>query len=192
MRSRSLATLVLALAATSCDEAPSPAASLQPGFSAVGHAPSVSGGGKYDLTPAGASLASFNYDVTQNDDGTASGTFHLFFEADGAVVDFDGSATCVSVDAANRRGWVGGVITANRSTHPSFMNPLIHAVGADVWFRVVDYGEGNAAASDRSTTFGFRGSAGIITSEEYCRVMPWPALDARTWPVVAGNIQVRP
>lgn len=153
---------------------------------------SLSGEGLYDLTAAGAGIAAFTYAVQQVPGEAATGTFHLRFEADGFVVDFDGEASCLSVDGANGRGWVGGTITANRSTHPSFLNPLIHVPGADVWFRAVDYGEGSNAADDRSTTFGFRGSAGIITSAEYCATRPWPAADARTWPVIAGNIQVKP
>lgn len=149
----------------------------------------VQGAGIFEL--AGVGPVSFNYHVKQVPGEAATGTFSLFFEADGYVIDFDAEATCLSVDAANNRGWVGGVVTANRSTHPSFINPLLHDVGRDVWFRTVDYGEGSNAPADRSTTFGFRGAAGILTSADYCLVRPWPAADARTWPVTQGNIQVK-
>ena len=68
----------------------------------------------------------------------------------------------------------------------------VHQPGADIWFRVADYGEGNQALqADRSTFVGFEGSAGIITSDEYCTTQPWPAGDAGTNPVTAGNLQVR-
>lgn len=36
---------------------------------------------------------------------------------------------------------------------------------------------------------GFEGGAGIITSEEYCELMIWPA--APPHPVTTGNISVR-
>ncbi|NIU75387.1 MAG: hypothetical protein GWN71_17950, partial [Gammaproteobacteria bacterium] len=43
----------------------------------------------------------------------------------------------------------------------------VHQPGRDIWFRVVDYGEGeNATQPDRSTFVGFEGDAGIITSAE--------------------------
>ena len=49
---------------------------------------------------------------------------------------------------------------------------------------------GRAASElDRSTFLGFEGSAGIITSEEYCAVKLWAAGNARTWPV-SGNIEI--
>jgi len=184
---RALAVGVPVLLLAACRE-PSPAApelSLQSQSSQQ----KLTGGGWFDLQ--GVIPVNFNYDVSATLGAAASGTFHIFFEADGAVVDFDGAAQCLSVDSENHRGWVGGVITANRSTHPAFTDPVLHAAGADVWFRVVDYGEGAGAPADRSTTFGFRGSAGIITSAEYCATRPWPDADARTWPVVRGNIQVR-
>ena len=64
-------------------------------------------------------------------------------------------------------------------------------VGDDIWFRVVDYGEGQDAQADRSTFVGFEGNAGIITSREYCDAQIWPEGDARTGPVTDGDIQVR-
>jgi hypothetical protein len=61
-----------------------------------------------------------------------------------------------------------------------------------VWFRVVDYGEGGKASQpDRTTFLGFENNPDIKTSEQYCAVRIWPQDDARTWPVTAGNIQVR-
>jgi hypothetical protein len=98
----------------------------------------------------------------------------------------------VTFDPVNRRAWIGGIIKENRSTHPAFQVDTLHSPGLDVWFRVVDNGEGTSAPPDRSTTYGFKGSAGIKTSAEYCAVQPWPAGDARTFPVAQGNLQVRP
>lgn len=186
MRVRAFASAAAVLLLAACTEAPTrPELSYQ----SQSQTTKVTGGGAFLLQ--GLITVDFNYDVTAPLGDAATGTFHIYFEADGAVVDFDGAATCLSTDASTNRGWVGGVVTANRSTHPAFTNPVIHAVGADVWFRVVDYGEGSKAAADRSTTFGFRGAAGILTSAEYCAIRPWPAGDARTWPVIRGNVQVR-
>ena len=59
--------------------------------------------------------------------------------------------------------------------------------GRDIRFRVLDEPGG-----DRSTFVGFEGSAGFMTSAEYCAGQPWPAGNARTWPVVSGGITVSP
>lgn len=184
--------LVLGLAAATACEQPAPitGSSAILASAAASQKTMVQGAGVYDLTAAGAGPAYFNYHVQQVPGEAATGTFSLRFEADGFVVDFDAAATCLAVDAATNRGWVGGVVTANRSTHPGFLDPITD-VGQDVWFRTVDYGEGSNAPADRSTTFGFRGAAGILTSADYCVARLWPADDARTWPVTQGNIQVK-
>jgi hypothetical protein len=95
----------------------------------------------------------------------------------------------MAVDPVNHRAWIGAVITENTSTHPDFQQ-WYHQPGEDVWFRVVDYGEGSDAPSDRKTFMGFENTPGIPTSEVYCQLQIWPADDARTWPVTEGNIQV--
>jgi hypothetical protein len=63
----------------------------------------------------------------------------------------------------------------------------------DVWFRVSDGGEGINAEDDRSSTLGFKWSAGFKTSLDYCQGQPWPNTptpNARTFPLSSGNIQV--
>lgn len=150
----------------------------------------TSGGGKAML-PAGFSALSFSFGANNFADGRATGHFQQLYETASGTVDFAGKVTCVSVDAVNGRAWVGGVITRNSSTHPS-MNAAIHQVGRDVWFRVLDGGEGRNANPDRTTVFGFEGAAGFITSADYCAGQPWAANDANTWEVITGNIQVRP
>jgi hypothetical protein len=94
--------------------------------------------------------------------------------------------TCLAVDAELGRAWVGGVITQNRSTNPAFTGS-IHQVGHDIWFRVLDNGQGQDPA-DRTSFVGFEGI--IPTSEAYCEMRIWPDGNARTWPVTQGNIQV--
>jgi hypothetical protein len=114
------------------------------------------------------------------------------------AVEFDGRVTCMAVDRANDRAWIGGVVTRNGSTHPSFTTP-IHQVGRDIWFRMVDYSSGGTGVADRLTFVGFEGAAGIITSAEYCERRIWPGpdsdppepQDARTGPVLTGGLLVR-
>lgn len=123
--------------------------------------------------------------------GPAHGQFRHSLELGGLRIDFHGEAICVTVDPVNGRAWIGGVVTQNNSEHPAFLT-AIHQPGRDVWFRVLDSGEGQGAAVDRTTFLGFEGAAGIITSPEYCAAAIWPDDNARTSPVIAGNIQVQP
>lgn len=63
-------------------------------------------------------------------------------------------------------------------------------VGDHVWFRVLDTGKGSTEP-DRSTFFGFdQGVPPFDTSENYCAARPWPDGNARTWPVLTGNIKI--
>lgn len=149
---------------------------------------STTGGGGYALI--GSLPASFSFNAIAHSNGSAMGRFSHSVEFQGQLIEFDGRVTCVTFDAENNRAWIGGVVTANNSEHPSFLEER-HQVGADIWFRVVDYGEGANALPDRSTFVGFEGDAGFDTSQEYCDAQPWPEEDARTWPVDRGNLQVR-
>jgi hypothetical protein len=134
-------------------------------------------GGEIDL--------GFSFSAVQHADGRAAGSFHHSFVFDGHKIDYWGSVTCLTVDAANGRAWVGGDLTKVSSTHPD----VVELPGDDAWFRVLDSGPASIA-QDRSTFMGFTGSAGFETSEEYCAGQPWPDDNARTHPVVSGNITV--
>ena len=146
-----------------------------------------SGSGTYSLL--GTTPTDYEYSALAHANGVVNGELHVSTVFQGFAIDFTGDVICVTDDPVNHRAWIGAVITSNGSNHPSFTTPRTQ-VGQDIWFRVVDYGEGQAAAADRSTFVGFAGDAGIQTSIEYCTVQPWPDLDARTWPVTDGNIQV--
>jgi len=148
----------------------------------------ATGGGKYMLL--GTLQADIAFSAIARADGSATGRFHQSVVFGGELVAFHGTVTCVTFDSENNRAWIGGVVTRNDSTHPSFLEER-HEVGRDIWFRVVDYGEGSDAPADRSTFVGFEGDAGLITSADYCAGQPWPDEDARTWPFTMGNIQVR-
>jgi hypothetical protein len=150
---------------------------------------SATGGGSYLLL--GTESTKFAFSAIARADGSATGRFHHSLVFQGETVDFQGAVTCVTFDPDQHRAWIGGVITRNDSTHSSFVQPR-NQVGRDIWFRVVDYGEGAGDPEDRTTFVGFEGDAGLATSADYCDVQPWPEGDARTWPVTKGNIQVRP
>lgn len=172
-----------------CDPAPqAPVALLETTLApALAVSGAATGGGHYDI--AGL-IVQFSFSAVQYADGSASGAFHHQTSFDGLTAELYGRVTCLAVDPDNHRAWIGGVITKNSSTDPD-LGAAIHQPGRDIWFRVVDYGSGGGAPSDRTTFTGFEGSGGIITSAEYCAARIWPDGDARTWPVT-GNVTVTP
>jgi hypothetical protein len=204
VNARTLLVIAASAALAACTEPAGDTGPLAPDV-AVSYARSApvvlgTGGGRYVLPLAGVDLpGTFAFTAMQAADGRVRGqlryTLDVFGLADlglaDGLADFHGDVTCVSHDPANNRLWVGGVVTQNRSTQPDFAADPVAQVGDDIWFRVVDYGEGASAGQpDRTTFTGFEGGAGIITSQEYCDTQPWPEDDARTNVVVAGNIQV--
>lgn len=161
------------------------------GVTPVGAVAPSSTTGSGDIVVLGSMPGSFTYEALTAGPGGAKGSLHFVLLFQGQHVEFEGDVTCVTFDAATNRAWVGGVITANRSVHPSYTTARTQ-VGHDIWFRVVDYGEGSTAPDDRTTFVGFEGDRDIPTSAAYCALQPWVAGDASTWPVVEGNLQVRP
>lgn len=141
-------------------------------------------------------LVEFRFSAAGLPSGDANGTLHFRTAVGGLPIDFQGRVTCLAVDAATHRAWIGGVITRNQSTHPGFTTP-IHQVGKDIWFRVVDYKRAQESDQpDRSTFVGFEGGGGIQTSADYCAARIWPGppgdvQDARTNPLRRGNLTVR-
>lgn len=183
-----LALVAAAFAATAATAA-NPVAELQSHDRSRAVVASTTGGGHFLV---GGSLdVRFSFSANQHADGSASGHSRHEVELGGLPIDFSSEVICTTIDPQTGRAWVGAVITQNRSQHPSF-TAARNQPGRDIWFRVLDSGQGAAAEADRSTFVGFEGDAGIITSEEYCATMPWPADNARTSPVTQGNIQVRP
>jgi len=147
--------------------------------------------GSGDIVVLGTMPGSFTYEAIAESTTVGKGSLHFVLLFQGLHVEFEGYVTCVTFDAATNRAWVGGVITANRSVHPSYTTERTQ-VGHDIWFRVVDYGEGSTEPDDRTTFVGFEGDRDIPTSAAYCALQPWVAGDVSTWPVVEGNLQVRP
>ncbi len=189
-----LALTAAALACTSPAE-PLDSAVLIQSTAAAGNGvvASASGGGTLNLsTVAGLSDATFSFSAQVKADGSTLGHFRMSRLRNGQLVEFAGQVTCLSVDAERGRARIGGIITENTSTDPAFLTSN-HEVGDDVWFRVEDGGEG-ADAADQSTTYGFKPTL-VNTSAEYCALpftgLPWWN-PASTFPISAGNIQVRP
>lgn len=187
-----LVTLAFAASLYGCEGAdltgdPRLPADLDPALSSSEGAAAIAGGGILDLP--GLPIT-FHFDVAQTgEDDVAEGRFRYYVTFEGELVDFSGEATCMTVDADNRRAWVGGVILTNNSTHPFWMQD-INDVGRDIWFRIQDAGDGRTSV-DRSTFVGFEGNRGIITSQEYCDAMLWPADDEGTIPLMRGSIVLR-
>lgn len=185
-------TLVAAVALVGCDADPASPDRIAPALSAAHDEEQrtikAEGAGNAQL-PAGFGLSDFAFDVKQNAAGKLQGTFRMSRVRNGLTSDFTGELTCLSVDPVNRRAWIGGVVTENRSTDPAQQTP-IHQPGQDVWFRVADYGEPGSGIADRTTVLGFKGA--IESSAAYCATMPWLDGDVNTFPLVAGDIRVKP
>jgi hypothetical protein len=135
----------------------------------------VQGAGVVDLSAAGVGDADFQFVAHKKADGTVWGHFRQSRVSTAGTVDFEGVVTCLTIDPAfPGRARIGGVVTANNSTHPGFLTEN-HEVGDDVWFRVQDGGVGGNA-DDRSTTYGFKPTL-VNTSAEYCALpfdgLPW-------------------
>jgi hypothetical protein len=196
MSKRQLYLFPAVLAVAACDATQPAAPDLAPSFAAgqqvVGH---VNGEGSIDV---GVPMF-FNMTALLRADGSATGEAYHFASLGATFIEFRTRVTCVSFDPVNNRAWVGGVITENTSTDPVRMQPR-NEVGRDIWWRVVDYGDGLSGTVDRSTFLGFTGDAGFQTSADYCAGQPWPGpgdtppqpVDARTGPLLSGNISVKP
>src|SRR5260370_40897742 len=91
---------------------------------------STSGGGHYLV--AGSLDVQFAFSAGLYTDGHVAGAFHDRTNDGLGLVDFDADVTCLAVDRNLARAWIGGVITANRSTSPDFTDP-IHQPGHDIW-----------------------------------------------------------
>jgi hypothetical protein len=175
-----LAGFVLACGPTAPDSSRS---GLEPNgrdLSKTGIEEKVTGGGQFVHPVFGA--VTFSFSAKRDRDGLVKGV--LFQNQHDLGFQYGGVVTCFAVDQVNHRAWIGGVLTSSNDPDP------VTEVGDDVWFRVLDLGEG-ITDPDRSTFFGFdQGAPPFDTSENYCAARPWPDDNARTWPVVAGNIKI--
>ncbi len=149
------------------------------------------GGGHYTVVASDGSLAEMllGYAAVVDRRGRARGQLLHMGTFQGATIEFHGEVICLAVDSENHRAWIGGVITKNRSTHPTYRDSVWAQPGEDIWFRVLDADHARTGEQDRTTFVGFEGA--IPSSEAYCNDRPWPADNARTW-AVTGNLIVKP
>jgi hypothetical protein len=179
--SRWVGSGLLGLAALACDELAAPDQAVRanlPQLSVAGNV--VTGGGQFFNPDFGE--VTFSFQAVRHGDGGVTGRFQQH-QTD-LDLTYKGDVTCFAVDLVNHRAWIGGVLTQSNDVDP------VAVVGKDAWFRVLDLGSGGPDP-DRSTFLGFEGSAGIITSAEYCERQIWPEGNERTWPVEHGDITIQ-
>ena len=125
-------------------------------------------------------LSTFSYSAVARADGTAEGEYQYNFRAAGFFI--HGTVTCASV--SGNAGWVGGVIDSIVSPDPADQS----LVGTEIWWRVIDNGEGANQPADQTTSLLFAVPGLPITAESWCRNQ-----DVRgvLRDVLSGNIQVR-
>ena len=183
MQIRLLSALLLALSLTA------PAIAGNRGRPIVTSA--SAGGGKYTVISASGDAAEmiFGYGAVVTRNGRARGHLLHIGTFQGETIEFHGEVTCLAVDSENHRAWVGGVITKNRSTHPTYRDSVWAQPGEDIWFRVLDADAAGMGEPDLTTFIGFEGA--IPSSEAYCNDRIWPDGNARTWSV-QGNVVVKP
>lgn len=179
-KQRLIVPVLAALAAVACDRSVAPIApslNIQP---TSGGGILVTGGGEFEHPTLGT--VTFSVNGVQDAAGNATGRFQQHWRF--ADLTFKGDVICLSVDLVNRRVWVGGVLTHSNDPDP---NPDFQP-GGHAWFRGLDLPAGSGEP-DRLTFLGFRGSAGIETSPQYCEVQLWADNNDRTWPVT-GNLTI--
>lgn len=197
MRMQRSIVLVLLAGVAACSESPAePLAEVQLATVAGGSGQlgRVTGGGHYTIDLGGGLVLDAQFAMSGHQtspDGAATGNFHHGTELFEDGIDFRGTLTCLAIDPVEGRAWIGGVVTQNRSVREPFASGEIYQPGRDIWFRVLDNGQPSEGV-DRTTFVGFEGGGGIPTSQEYCDARIWPDGNARTNPLSAGNLKVRP
>jgi hypothetical protein len=109
-------------------------------------------------------LTFFHFDAERRADGTTSGSYYYNFQAAGFSV--EGPVTCIST--AGNQACVGGIVARIDSPDPEDQA----LVGADMWWRSIDNGQGEDTALDITTGIGFAFPGGTITAESWCRDQP--------------------
>jgi hypothetical protein len=119
-------------------------------------------------------VKTFTFHADLTSDGAARGRWHYKDVEDLVPWDTSGPVTCTTI--RGNHAWVGGTI--EHSSDPTYL-------GLDMWFQVVDNGEGHNAPPDITTLIGVGGAG---QAQAYCDAANPPRFP---WPVQHGNIQVR-
>jgi hypothetical protein len=126
----------------------------------------------------GLELTTFSYSANGREDGSATGQYQYNFRALNVVI--HGTVSCVTIK--DNQGWVGGNITRVDSDDPADQE----LVGTEVWWRVIDNGQGNDVPDQTSSLlFAIPGSP--ITSASWCANQEARGVVRN---VLHGNIQV--
>ena len=167
---RRLGALALGLALTGCSDdhsvlAPEPYSPAMAQDHSSGVVVQVKGTADH-LRTVGAvtALTLFSFDSKRNADGTTTGSYFYNFQAAGFSV--EGPVTCIST--AGNQAWIGGTVARIDSPDPADQE----LVGADMWWRSIDNGQGANAAPDLTTGLGFEFPGSTITAESWCRDQP--------------------
>lgn len=140
---------------------------------------SMTGSGHF--TGSNGEFVSFAHNAVKHADGTVTGNYVIHLRSLDTVI--RGPITCLAV--VGNHAWAGGIAETVRSDNPN----IAALEGQDMWFQVIDNGEGANDPPDITTSTGIApvGSA-PGQAQAYCDAMPQPR-----FPLVVekGNIQVR-
>ena len=125
-------------------------------------------------------LTLFDFQAKSRKDGTTDGYYNYAFQAAGFSV--EGPVTCIAV--AGNQAWIGGTVRSVISDDPDIQA----LVGADMWWRSIDNGQGGHALPDSTTGNGFAFPGSTITAESWCNDKPL-LLIMRA--VEQGNVKIK-
>ena len=128
---------------------------------------------------AGPELTTFSYNAIRRGGGDVGGHFQYNLRVGDVTI--SGHVTCTTT--VGNVAWIGGVIDKVKSADPADQS----FVATDVWWRVVDNGEGADDPPDLSTSLLLTLPGTTITAESWCRDQPVLGF---LRPVNSGNITV--
>ena len=146
---------------------------------ADGPVASMSGSGHF--TGSNGEMVTFTHQAQLLADGTVKGSYNIHLRSLDAV--FKGPITCLAV--VGNHAWAGGIAETVTSSNPN----LAALEGQEMWFQVIDNGEGANDPPDITSSIGVTPVGGPPGQAlAYCQAMPPPR-----FPLVVeqGNIQVR-
>ena len=100
-----------------------------------------------------------------------------------STLDIDAEVTCAELDSEKGKGWIGGKVTRNESTHPDYAGDN----GADVWFSLHDLGAERQTAFISMPVFEQKK---IKDAAAFCEKKPWS--DEGMLEVTTGALAIFP
>lgn len=168
-----LITTAAMLLSVACADTPTTPTDLSPVFAKGGVGPSVTGSGSFVFV---GNNRTFSFTARIRADGSVDGQWQRVTHVGGpAQSKSHGKVTCLTV--VGNEAWIGGFKTSGTT----FVDPPNN----EVFWRVVDNGQGRNAPADQMSSQGVGRPPG--SAANYCANTPLGAL----FDVTAGNIQVR-